>query len=37
MSMPGRSAVIRLAEAQAGIPGPAAERAVTVLQLALLT
>ena len=32
MGMPGRSAVIRLAEAQAGIPGPAAERAVTVLQ-----
>src|SRR6201984_3764021 len=32
MGMPGRSAVIRLAEAQAGIPGPAAGRAVTVLQ-----
>src|ERR1700676_131718 len=32
MSKPGRSRVIRLAEAQAGIPGPAGERAVMVLQ-----
>ena len=32
MSMPGRSRVIRLIEAQARIPGPAAERAVTVLR-----
>jgi hypothetical protein len=32
MSRPGRSRVIRLAEAQAGIPGPAGERAVMVLQ-----
>ncbi len=32
MSKPGRSRVIRLAEAQASIPGPAGERAVMVLQ-----
>ncbi len=32
MSKPGRSCVIRLAEAQAGIPGPAGGRAVMVLQ-----
>ena len=32
MSKPVRSRVIRLAEAQAGIPGPAGERAVMVLQ-----
>src|SRR5580700_10397245 len=32
MSKPGRSRVIRLAEAQARIPGPAGERAVMVLQ-----
>jgi hypothetical protein len=32
MSKPGRSGVIRFAEAQAGIPGPAGERAVMVLQ-----
>jgi len=32
MSKPARSRVIRLVEAQSGIPGPAGERAVTVLQ-----
>jgi hypothetical protein len=32
MSKPGRSRVIRLADAQAGIPGPAGERAVMVLR-----
>ncbi len=32
MSKSDRSRVIRLAEAQAGIPGPAGERAVMVLQ-----
>jgi mannose-6-phosphate isomerase-like protein (cupin superfamily) len=32
MGNPDRSRVIRLAEAQADIPGPAGERAVTVLQ-----
>ena len=32
MSKPGRSRVIRLAEARAGVPGPAGERAVVVLQ-----
>jgi mannose-6-phosphate isomerase-like protein (cupin superfamily) len=32
LSKPGRSRVIRLAEAQAGIPGPAGERAVVVLR-----
>lgn len=32
MSKPGRSRVMRLAEAQAGIPGPAGERAVVVLR-----
>ena len=32
MSKPDRSRVIRLAEAQAGIPGPEGERAVMVLQ-----
>jgi mannose-6-phosphate isomerase-like protein (cupin superfamily) len=32
MSKPGRSRVIRLAEAQAGIPGPEGERAVMILQ-----
>ena len=32
MSNPDRSRVIRLAEAQAGIPGPAGEHAVSLLQ-----
>jgi mannose-6-phosphate isomerase-like protein (cupin superfamily) len=32
MSEPARSRVIRLAEARAGIPGPAGEHAVSVLQ-----
>ena len=32
MNKPDRSLVIRLAEAQAGIPGPAGEHAVSVLQ-----
>src|SRR6516225_4421927 len=32
MSKPGRSRVIHLADAQAGVPGPAGERAVMVLQ-----
>ena len=32
MSTPDRSRVIRLAEAQGGIPGPAGERAAMVLQ-----
>ena len=32
MSKPDRSRVIRLAEAQAGIPGPAGEHAVSLLQ-----
>lgn len=32
MTKPGPSGVIRFAEAQAGIPGPAGERAVVVLQ-----
>lgn len=32
MSMPHRSQVIRLAEAQAGIPGPAGEHAVVVFR-----
>ena len=35
MSKPGRSRVIRLAEAQAGIPGPAVERAVMDVALGL--
>ena len=32
MSKPGRSGVIRLAEARAGIPGPAGEHSVGLLQ-----
>src|ERR1051326_6855730 len=32
MSNPSRSCVIRLAEAQAGIPGPAGEHSVSLLQ-----
>jgi mannose-6-phosphate isomerase-like protein (cupin superfamily) len=32
MSKPGRGCVIRLAEAQAGIPGPACEHSVSCLQ-----
>lgn len=36
MSMPDRSCVIRLAEAQERIPGPAGEHAVMVLQRATL-
>ena len=32
MSKPDRSRVIRLAEAQAGIPGPAGEHSVSLLQ-----
>ena len=37
MSKPDRSRVIRLADAQAGIPGPAGERSVSFLQRGTLT